>query len=84
MAMSLPQVCTDAGDQTIEGVVISERIVMGQRDPLHLRAAAELHYVFDRAMSPADLGRILFGSVLRVVDEKVGAVNKFGVRRFAQ
>src|SRR6266481_5807178 len=30
-------------------------------------------------MPPADLGRILFGSVLRVVDEKVGATEEFGV-----
>src|SRR6266853_4582869 len=30
-------------------------------------------------MPPADLGRILFGSVLRVVDEKVGATDEFGV-----
>src|SRR5262245_9226952 len=30
-------------------------------------------------MTPADLGRILFGSVLRVVDEKIGAIEEFGV-----
>src|SRR6266571_2556742 len=52
---------------------------MGQRDLLHLREPAEVHYVFDWAMPPADLGRILFGSVLRVVDEKVGATDEFGV-----
>jgi len=52
---------------------------MGQRDPLHLREPAEVNYVFDRAMPPADLGWILFGSVLRVVDEKIGAIDEFGV-----
>src|SRR5260370_35154274 len=52
---------------------------MGQRDPLHLRELAEVHYVFDRTMAPADLGRILFGSVLRVMDEKIGAIDEFGV-----
>jgi hypothetical protein len=30
-------------------------------------------------MTPADLGRILFGSVLRVVDKKVGVVDELGV-----
>src|SRR5436190_8178292 len=30
-------------------------------------------------MAPADLGRVLFGSVLRVVNEKVGAIDEFGV-----
>src|SRR6476469_5097190 len=30
-------------------------------------------------MTPADLGRILFSSVLRVVDEKIGAMDEFGV-----
>jgi hypothetical protein len=32
-------------------------------------------------MPPADLGRILFSSVLRVVDEKVGATDEFGLQR---
>ena len=50
--------------------------------PLNLRMLAELHHVFNRAMVPADLGRILFGSVLRVVDEKIRAINKFGVSPF--
>src|SRR5260370_35678001 len=52
---------------------------MGQCNPLHLRVLAELHYVFDRAMAPADLGRILLGSELRVVDEKIRAIDEFGV-----
>ena len=52
---------------------------MGQCDPLHPRVLAEFHHVFDWAMAPADLGRILFGSVLRVVDEKIRATDKFGV-----
>src|SRR4029453_15045155 len=30
-------------------------------------------------MAPADLGRILFGSVLRVVDQKVGVIDELGV-----
>src|SRR5205807_4598356 len=30
-------------------------------------------------MAPADLGRILFGSELRVVDEKIRAIDEFGV-----
>src|SRR5258708_38495034 len=51
---------------------------MGQRDPLHLRELAEVHYVFDRTMAPADLGRILFGSVLRAMGEKIGAIDEFG------
>ena len=44
-----------------------------------MRELAEVHYVFDRAVAPADLGRILFGSILRVVDEKIGAIDEFGV-----
>ena len=52
---------------------------MGQCNPLNLRVLAELHHVFNRAMAPADLGRILFGSVLRVVDEKIRPIDKFGV-----
>src|SRR5215211_8098689 len=52
---------------------------MGQCNPLHLRALTELHHVFNRAMAPADLGWILFGSILRVVDEKIRAVDKFSV-----
>jgi hypothetical protein len=52
---------------------------MGQCDPLHLRELPEVHCVLDRAMPPADLGRILFGSVLRVVDEKVRTIDEFGV-----
>jgi hypothetical protein len=53
--------------------------VMGQCNSLHLRVLAEFHHVFDRAMAPADLGRILFGSVLRIVDEKICAIDEFGV-----
>ena len=52
---------------------------MGQCNPLHLRVLAEFHHVFDRAMAPADLGRILLSSELRVVDEKIRAIDKFGV-----
>jgi hypothetical protein len=52
---------------------------MGQCNPLYLRVLAELHHVFNRTMAPANLGRILFGSVLRVVDEKIRAIDKFGV-----
>ena len=48
---------------------------MGQCNPLHLRVLAEFHHVFDRAMAPADLGRILLSSELRVVDEKIRAID---------
>src|SRR5215831_17500227 len=30
-------------------------------------------------MTPADLGRILFGSVLRIVDQKVGVIDELSV-----
>ena len=56
---------------------------MGQCNPLYLRVLAELHHVFNRTMAPANLGRILFGSVLRVVDEKIRAINKFVVSEIA-
>jgi hypothetical protein len=52
---------------------------MGQCNPLHLRVLTEFHHVFNRAMAPADLGRILFGGELRVVNEKVRAIDEFGV-----
>ena len=51
---------------------------MGQCNPLNLPVLAELHHVFNRTMAPSNLGRILFGSVLRVVDEKIRAIDKFG------
>jgi hypothetical protein len=52
---------------------------MRQRDPLRLRVLADPHCVFDGAMAPADLGRILLGGVLRVVDEKVRTTDEFDV-----
>jgi hypothetical protein len=53
--------------------------VVGQRNRLHARVLRELYDVFDRAMPPTKLFRIFFRSVLRVVDEKVGAINKLGM-----
>src|SRR5262249_45847198 len=52
---------------------------MAQCDLLRSRELPDLHRVFDRAMTPTDLVRILFSGVLRVVDKKVGAIGKFGV-----
>jgi len=39
----------------------------------------ESHHVFDRAMPPSDLFRIFFRSVLSVVDEEIGSVQKLGM-----
>ena len=49
---------------------------MGQCQPLDLRFIAQFHRVFDRAVAPADLGRVFLGSVLRVMDEEVRARNE--------
>ena len=53
--------------------------MVGQRNPLHARVLGELYDVFGRAMPPTNFFRIFFRSVLRVVDEKVGAINKLGM-----
>ena len=74
-----PQSCLDDFDHAIQSVVISERIVMGQCDPLHPGMLAKRHRVVDGAMAPSNLGRVLFGGVLRIVDEKIGASNEFSM-----
>src|SRR5437879_3984717 len=53
--------------------------MMGECEPLHLRVLGELHGVFDRAVAPASLGRVLRGGVLPVVYEKVCVANKLGI-----
>ena len=52
---------------------------MGQRKALYLRVFAEPHHVFDRAVTPADLGLVLVRGVLRVVNEKVRSIYELGV-----
>ena len=52
---------------------------MRQRNPLHACVLGELYHVFDRAMPPTNLFWIFFCSVLSVVDEKVGALNKLSM-----
>ena len=70
---------SDACNQTFDGIIIPERIVVGQCNPLHARVLRELYDVFDRAMPPTNLFRVFFRSVLRIVDEKIGALNKLGM-----
>ena len=53
---------------------------MGQCNPLNLRVLAELHHI-QPCYGPSRSWPDIFGSVLRVVDEKIRAINKFGVSR---
>ena len=52
---------------------------MGECKPLDLGFMAELHGVFDCAVAPANLGRVLVGSILRVMDEEVSARDELGM-----
>jgi hypothetical protein len=40
---------------------------------------SDVHHVFDWAMPPPDPLWILLGSILGVVDEKIGAIDELGV-----
>jgi len=40
---------------------------------------SDVHHVFDWAMAPADPLWILLGSVLGIVDEKIGAIDELGM-----
>ena len=71
----LPYRCDDAIDRTI----VPQRIVMRECEPLHTRVSAQIYSVLDRTVTPTDLLRIFFSGVLRVMNEKVGALDKFGV-----
>src|SRR5215469_18432475 len=53
--------------------------MMSQRDLLHSRVLSNSHCVFHWAMSPADLGRILLGSVLRIMDKEIRAIDEDSV-----
>ena len=64
---------------TIEEIVIVHGVVMGQKQPLHVRGRGDLRHIRVRAVSPVFLCRILFGRVLRVVNHHIGVLHERGM-----
>src|ERR1700722_14041424 len=58
--------------QAIERVIMPERIGVGKSKALYSRLLAQPQGVIDRAVTPADLGRVLIRGVLPIVDEEIG------------
>ena len=70
------QFCPRLFHQAIERVIMPERIVMGESKALYSRLLAQPQRVIDRAVTPADLGRILIRGVLPIVDEEIGSFDE--------
>src|SRR6266498_1646555 len=69
----------NAFHDTVYGIIISEGIMMGQRNPLRSRMLPNSYRIFHGTMPPANLGRVLFGSVLRIMDEKIRSLKEVSV-----
>ncbi len=69
--------------RAIDVEVVVQWIVVKQGECADTRLLRQPHRVLGRAMPPRRLHRELFGCVLRVVDQQVGAVTQFehGIRR---
>src|SRR5581483_6272208 len=65
-----------AAHQAIHGAIDASRVVMVERQPLHAARHGEVDRVLDAAVPPPDLLAELFGRVLRIGNQEVGAADE--------
>ena len=63
---------TRSAQEVVDPVVVTLRVVVVEHEPTHTGCSGQRDGVLHRAVTPADLGRVAGGVVLRVVHHHVG------------